>query len=451
MRARSRSPAVAVGTPLQDVGRRLNEALDRYKKVKAEKRAGKDFQRRRKSLVLTILEYYIHLVQIGVAASNGDRKYIRRLNQAQETFRLAKEENKLPLRSEPILPRVEDDDDLESHCAESVYQPLSEDEQELEQDFEGPLVPQGASESSSVVPVPIASSVTGRPAETLLALPKAIGSRPVFSRLSQNLHSAPSVLPDPPKKAKPVLKTTSKGSLHQKAIPPVVLQTTPKVRAAAALQTTPEAFSLFPIVVRDTEPIDWHYLDANRVELYSAQGQRIRPASRIDLGGTAVSLDFHQVLDTSREGSYATYPTAEENGVPAKSRAAIDRLNRLGFSTLVTSYVHSNWRRDCVLNSSRTLPVRYILITREPTGQGGKADSLARIFTVGRDRSIIHVDDKKEICVEFKRYWNRDIGIAHIQVPRKPRPEGVKSFKNVDRVAEALEQEKAAQAGYHRR
>ena len=126
-------PAVAVGTPLQDVGRRLNEALDRYKKVKAEKRAGKDFQRRRKSLVLTILEYYIHLVQIGVAASNGDRKYIRRLNQAQETFRLAKEENKLPLRSEPILPRVEDDDDLESHCAESVYQPLSEDEQELEQ------------------------------------------------------------------------------------------------------------------------------------------------------------------------------------------------------------------------------------------------------------------------------------------------------------------------------
>ena len=104
MRARSRSPAVAAGTPLQDVGRRLNEALDRYKKVKAEKRAGKDFQRRRKSLVLTILEYYIHLVQIGVAASNGDRKYIKRLNQAQETFRLAKEENKLPLRSEPILP-----------------------------------------------------------------------------------------------------------------------------------------------------------------------------------------------------------------------------------------------------------------------------------------------------------------------------------------------------------
>ena len=418
MRARSRSPAVAAGTPLQDVGRRLNEALDRYKKVKAEKRAGKDFQRRRKSLVLTILEYYIHLVQIVVAASNGDRKYIRRLNQAQETFRLAKEENKLPLRSEPILPRVEDADDLESHCAESVYQPLSEDEQELEQDFEGPLVPQGASESSSVVPVPIASSVTDRPAETLLALPKAIGSRPVFSRLSQNLHSAPSVLPDPPKKAKPVLKTTSKGSLPQKAIPPVVLQTTPKVRAAAALQTTPEVsavpevFSVFPIVVRDTEPIDWHYLDANRVELYSAQGQRIRPASRIDLGGTAVSLDFHQVLDTFREGSYVTYPTAEENGVPAKSRAAIDRLNRLGFSTLVTSYVHLNWRRDCVLNSSRTLPVRYILITREPTGQGGKADSLARIFTVGRDRSIIHVDDKKEICVEFKRYWNRDIGIA---------------------------------------
>ena len=148
MRARSRSPAVAAGTPLQDVGRRLNEASDRYK-VKAEKRAGKDFQRRRKSLVLTILEYYIHLVQIGVAASNGDRKYIRRLNQAQETFRLAKEENKLPLRSEPILPRVEDDDDLESHCAESVYQPLSEDEQELEQDFEGPLDPRGASESSS--------------------------------------------------------------------------------------------------------------------------------------------------------------------------------------------------------------------------------------------------------------------------------------------------------------
>ena len=322
MRARSRSPAVAAGTPLQDVGRRLNEALDRYKKVKAEKRAGKDFQRRRKSLVLTILEYYIHLVQIGVAASNGDRKYIRRLNQAQETFRLAKEENKLPLRSEPILPRVEDDDDLESHCAESVYQPLSEDEQELEQDFEGPIDPRGTSASSSVVPVPIASSVTERPAEALLVLPKATGSRPEFSRLSQDLHSAsavptaPIVIPDPPKKARPVLKTTPKARAS------AALQTTPKVSAV------PEVFSLSPIVVRDTEPIDWHYLDANRVELYSAQGQRIRPANRIDLGGSAVSLDFHQVLDTFREGRYATYPTAEEDGVPAKSRAAVDRLNQ---------------------------------------------------------------------------------------------------------------------------
>ena len=236
-----------------------------------------------------------------------------------------------------------------------------------------------------------------------------------------------------------------------------MLQTTPKVRAAAALQTTPkvsavpQVFSLFPIVVRDTEPIDWHYLDANRVELYSAQGQRIRPANRIDLGGSAVSLDFHQVLDTFREGRYATYPTAEEDGVPAKSRAAVDRLNQLGFSALVTSYVHSNWRRDCVLYSSRTLPVRYILITREPVGRGGKADSLSRIFTVGRDRSIIHVDDKKEIYVEFKGYRDQHFGIAHIQVPRKPRPEGVKSFKNIDLVAEALQQEQAAQAGYHRR
>ena len=100
------------------------------------------------------------------------------------------------------------------------------------------------------------------------------------------------------------------------------------------------------------------------------------------------------------------------------------------------------------MHSSRTLPVRYILITREPVGRGGKADSLSRIFTVGRDRSIIHVDDKKEIYVEFKGYRDR---IAHIQVPRKPRPEGVKSFKNIDLVAEALQQEQAAQAGYHRR
>ena len=109
--------------PEGDVGARLNELI-------AEWRAGRWFQSRRKSLILTIIEYYLHLLELAITASWGARNYLRRKWQALDIYNAGKFANRLPLRSEPIIPGTESD--LESENAESVYPPPSEDE-ELEQ------------------------------------------------------------------------------------------------------------------------------------------------------------------------------------------------------------------------------------------------------------------------------------------------------------------------------
>ena len=82
------------------------------------------FRRRRKSLILTILEYYIHLVELAITASQGARKYLERKGQVIDIYNAVKFGGQLPHRSEPIIPHT--DSDLESECAESVNHPQSE-------------------------------------------------------------------------------------------------------------------------------------------------------------------------------------------------------------------------------------------------------------------------------------------------------------------------------------
>ena len=103
-RRRSRSPV----RPEGDVGARLNEAFEQYSRLIAEGRAGRRFQSPRKSLILTIIEYYLHLLELAITASGGAR-ILRRKWQLVDICIAAKFANKLPLRSEPIIPGTDSD------------------------------------------------------------------------------------------------------------------------------------------------------------------------------------------------------------------------------------------------------------------------------------------------------------------------------------------------------
>ena len=195
-RRRPRSPV----RPEGDVGARLNEASDQYLRLIAEGRAGRRFQSRRKSLILTIIEYYLHLLELAITASGGARNYLRSKWQVEDIYSTVQFAHRLPLRSEPIIPGT--NSDLESENAESVYPPQSEDE-ELEQGTEDPTDPravppwrrppepdhppprnlESSASASSTAPEPIASSsaVTSSGSHSVI-LPKATGGRPVFCR-----------------------------------------------------------------------------------------------------------------------------------------------------------------------------------------------------------------------------------------------------------------------------
>ena len=396
----------------RDLAASLNEASESYIRVCNENRGGRSHRRRRKSLVLTILEYYLHLITCAVASSGNLDSYITRFHQATSVHRRVKEQNWLPLRGQPIV-EASVDSDLESEFAESVHE-VGDSGEEIEEEQEAdprsvypwrrppqPAYPPGGRPSEPVGPPP------GWGSSSSSALPKS--TSPSSGIVSGGpISSSP---PAPPKaKPRPFLKPTSKAR-------PAII-----------------------VIEEDDNQIDWTYLDRHSVELYDNLGNRVRPLNRVDFGRSCVSFDYHQVLDTYRDGKVAYRPLASDHGIPQASRQVIDKVIRLGFDTVITSYVHRDFRRDAVVESGTTVPVRFTLITRQPTGPGGKADALSRIFACTASTSLIHVDDKTEICEELKGYLDHYIGAAHIAVPRKrPLPVGVKSFKNIGQFANALE------------
>ena len=73
-RRRSRSPVVPVG----DIARLLNEQPERFSEHLRRNRWGKQQQRTSKSLLLTLLEYYLFITQFAVDASGHAASYVRR-------------------------------------------------------------------------------------------------------------------------------------------------------------------------------------------------------------------------------------------------------------------------------------------------------------------------------------------------------------------------------------
>lgn len=254
-----------------------------------------------------------------------------------------------------------------------------------------------------------------------------------------------------PRSANP-LASSSKGAPKPKPSTPEIEVVSESINPRSVQR--PKGTAAGPL---QEELVDWDYLNSRKVEVYDRTGSRVYPRHRLRLGSKSfISIDFHQVLDVHREFRKAVYPIEGEYGVPEINRKVLRKIVELGFVPIVCSYVHSNWRRDSVRQSCATIPeVEYTVITREPTGAGGKADTLLRLLSFGVGRGCTHIDDKKEICQEFKgkRTEQPFLGIAHVQVPRKKSaPEGVRSYKSLTLVIASLEQELLAiQAAQGRR
>ena len=407
---------------VQSLGERLNRETEQYLRLCAERRGGKVFQRRRKSLILTIVEHYLQLLEFAVIASDNSAAYVRRRDQAWGVHAAVKN-NQLPRRGDPIIPSAADEE-LESEFADSVRSPadaeIEEEIEEIEEEEE-----QGGSRPSVVPPwrsevppwrrepaVPRAPSVVSEYSSSSFAvLPKATGGVPSFSRLlSASSISAvpPSVPKTPPKaeiiapktppKAKVVLKTTSKGS----GAP----ETTSKSAGAVASESKiaskarpPCLIESVPKAVPERQPLlDLNALRHRNCSVFDSQGQQIFPQRELNFGPRSViSIDFHNVLDVHRfSNKYRVVAVEGEHGIPSQCRQAVQRLKDLGLAVIVTSYVHTDWRKRHVVESCSTLPVDQIVICQKGDGTrfAGKLDCLRLLCPPKADRSLIHIDDK---------------------------------------------------------
>ena len=169
--------------PVGDIARLLNEQLERFSEHLRRNRRGKQHKRTSKSLRLTLLEYYLYIIQFAADASGRAASHVRRQTQISDTWTAVKHNRWFPRQGEPVLLRAEDSD-LESEYAETVYprQDQSEEEEEEDSQWRPPEPdpspprrprepdhpPPGSSSSSRVVPR--ASSVV---VPDLRAVPKA--------------------------------------------------------------------------------------------------------------------------------------------------------------------------------------------------------------------------------------------------------------------------------------
>ena len=108
------SPLTSARCPLMQrdrTPRKGAQFVSRFEKVRREKRGGKVFKRRYKSICLQVLEYFIGLLEFVVYHDQFDPRdrrnqiVLRRLRQAEEQHQLCKRDI-LPLRDRPLLPRL---------------------------------------------------------------------------------------------------------------------------------------------------------------------------------------------------------------------------------------------------------------------------------------------------------------------------------------------------------
>ena len=102
-RRRSRSPVVPVG----DIARLLNEQSERLSEHLRRKRRGKQHKRTSKSLLLTLLEYYLYIIQFAGDASGHAASYVRRQTQISNTWTAVKYNRWFPRQGDPLLLRAD--------------------------------------------------------------------------------------------------------------------------------------------------------------------------------------------------------------------------------------------------------------------------------------------------------------------------------------------------------
>ena len=117
-RRRSRSPVGPVG----DIARLLNEQSERFSEHLRRNRRGKRHKRTSKRLLLTLLEYYLYIIQFAADASGHAASYVRRRTQISDTWNAVKYNRWFPREGDPLLLRAENSD-LESEHAETAYPP----------------------------------------------------------------------------------------------------------------------------------------------------------------------------------------------------------------------------------------------------------------------------------------------------------------------------------------
>jgi hypothetical protein len=139
--------------------------------------------------------------------------------------------------------------------------------------------------------------------------------------------------------------------------------------------------------------------------VFNTDGYLAFPQRLLNWGVTVISIDFHPVLESNNHrisNNRAVRPTSRDNGIPLENRRAVQRLRDTGFKAIVTSYAHSEWRKQQVVRQASTLPIDKIVTCQEDAvGFGEELGCLRHLFDPDSRSSLLHIDTKAQVCVEF--------------------------------------------------
>ncbi|CAL1159158.1 unnamed protein product, partial [Cladocopium goreaui] len=186
-----------------------------------------------------------------------------------------------------------------------------------------------------------------------------------------------------------------------------------------------------------------HLLQQN-CSVFTPQGQYLLPQRQLNFGRSIISIDYHNVLDKHKiSNKKVLYPVDGDHPIRQENRLAIQRLEDLGLAVIVTSFIHTDWRKRAVVASCATLPIDRIIITQtgDGTGWGGKLDVLRILCPPSEETSLIHVDDKASIWSEPRNARGQYFGTCHIKYPGKPACPGVRVHKNLSQAVDQIIEE----------
>ena len=192
-----------------------------------------------------------------------------------------------------------------------------------------------------------------------------------------------------------------------------------------------------PFIVRQA------LIDRN-CSVFTPQGQYLLPQRQLNFGRSIISIDYHNVLDKHKiSNKKVLYPVDGDHPIRQENRLAIQRLEDLGLAVIVTSFIHTDWRKRAVVASCATLPIDRTIITQtgDGTGWGGKLDVLRILCPPSEETSLIHVDDKASIWSEPRNARGQYFGTCHIKYPGKPACPGVRVHKNLSQAVDQIIEE----------